>query len=220
MPPTGVHEVFETLNTRPCCPTQRYVYLEDQYLQEEFGGRRRYELYPYLRDAARRGVKVILVGSGVRDPEDPGRACAPDQQHAQQETCAASSSIPCPPARSGQTSRCLRLERVTVHAKLVLVDDAFASIGSANMFSRSMGGVDCELTTAVSTTTPLVRDLRVRVWGEHLRVEVTDEVRARLEDVGLPALGIWDESWLPNGMSDPWRSIRAGTENAVGQPVT
>jgi phosphatidylserine/phosphatidylglycerophosphate/cardiolipin synthase-like enzyme len=38
---------------------------------------------------------------------------------------------------------------LTVHAKLVLVDDVFTAVGSANFFSRSMAGVDTELTIAV-----------------------------------------------------------------------
>ena len=49
---------------------RRYIYLEDQYLEESVGGNERFELYPHLCAAAARGVKVILVGSGTRDPED------------------------------------------------------------------------------------------------------------------------------------------------------
>jgi phosphatidylserine/phosphatidylglycerophosphate/cardiolipin synthase-like enzyme len=79
-----------------------------------------------------------------------------------------------------------------------LIDDAFANIGSANIFSRSMMGTDSELSAAVATTTTLVRDLRVAVWGEHLRAPLKVELTSALEDLDL-ALGIWRTSWLPDG---------------------
>ena len=71
VPPTGVHEVFETL-TAALRAAQRYVYLEDQYLQEDSSAATATRA---LSPSARRRppeVKVIMVGSGVRDPEDPG----------------------------------------------------------------------------------------------------------------------------------------------------
>lgn len=190
-PADGVHEIFETL-TAAIGAARRYVYLEDQYLDEELGGSRRYELYPVLRDAAARGVKVVLVGSGVRDPEDVGlhlgainRDLNPDVRHKIVERL---------PSGLRHDLALYRVERVTVHAKLVLVDDVFACIGSANMFSRSMAGTDCELSVAVQTSTSLVRDLRVAVWGEHLRAPMTEPVRAALTDLDT-ALGIWRPEW-------------------------
>ena len=200
-PPTGVQEVFETLVTA-IGAARRYVYLEDQYLDEELGGTPRFELYPALRDAAERGVKVILVGSGTRDPDDAGlhlgainRNLNPDVRHKIVDRL---------PAGHKRDVVLYRVEGVTVHAKLVLVDDAFACIGSANMFSRSMAGTDCELSVAVQTSTSLVRDLRVAVWGEHLRAALTDPARAALADLGT-ALGIWRFEWAGD---DPllWRA--------------
>ena len=65
-----------------------------------------------------------------------------------------------------------RIEHLTVHAKIVIVDDCFAAVGSANFFSRSMVGVDTELTAALVTAGDAVRDLRVRtvVAGRTVRV--------------------------------------------------
>jgi len=68
------------------------------------------------------------------------------------------------------------------------------------MFSRSMCGADSEMSAAVVTTTSLVRDLRIAVWGEHLRTELTEPVRDALGDLDL-ALGIWRAQWLPDGVS-------------------
>jgi phosphatidylserine/phosphatidylglycerophosphate/cardiolipin synthase-like enzyme len=101
-----------------------------------------------------------------------------------------------------------RVRDLTVHTKVVLVDDAFACIGSANFFGRSMVGTDTELSSALVTTGPAVRDLRVRLWAEHLRTSVDAELRPHLEDLDT-ALGVWRRDWLPPGADpDTWR--RAG----------
>jgi len=193
LPSTGYQEIFETLTTA-IAAAQRYVYVEDQYLGEELGGRKRFELYPHLRAAAGRGVRVILVGSGVRDPEDAGVHLRPINRSLNPDLRTKIVDLLDDAHRANVAV--YRVEHATVHAKVVLVDDVFACIGSANMFARSMGGVDCELSAAVQTSTSLVRDLRVRLWGEHLRTPLTDEVRSALGDLEL-ALGIWDERWLP-----------------------
>lgn len=207
-PADGVHDVHATLVSAIGAAT-RYVYVEDQYLAESVGGVARYELFPHLRAAARRGVRVILVGSGTRDPDDPGfylgrinRTVNRDIRRSVLEPLGDTAGA----AGAADTVAVLRVEHLTVHSKIFLIDDAFANIGSANIFSRSMAGVDQELTTAISTTTSLVRDLRVRLWAEHLRTPLTDQVRVSLEDLDL-ALGIWDARWLPSGV-DPrtWRT--------------
>ena len=175
---------------------QRYVYIEDQYLSEELGGHARYELWPHLRAAALRGVKVIMVGSGVRDPEDPGVHLRPINRELNSDI-AKKLVEPLPPPLRGNVA-VYRLERCTVHAKLVMIDDAFVSIGSANMFSRSMSGTDSEMTVAMVPSTSAVRDLRVAIWGEHLRTPLDGDVRAALEDLDL-ALGMWRPQWTAAG---------------------
>jgi phosphatidylserine/phosphatidylglycerophosphate/cardiolipin synthase-like enzyme len=89
-----------------------------------------------------------------------------------------------------------QVEHLTMHSKVVLVDDEFASVGSANMFSRSMIGVDQELNVAVVTTGTQVRDLRVKLWAEHLRSPMNQDFIDALRDQKL-ALGIWRPEWLP-----------------------
>ena len=202
LPDTGVREVHATI-VHALAAAHRYVYLEDQYLKEYVGGSREFELYPHLRAAARRGAKVIMVGSGVRDPEDPGlhlrrinRDLNRDLKRKIVDRLAAEDEL---------EFSVYRIEHLTVHAKVILIDDVFACIGSANMFSRSMGGTDSEVSTAISTATTAVRDLRVQVWAEHLRTPVTAALRGSLEDLDL-ALGIWREEWLPPGVpASTWR---------------
>jgi phosphatidylserine/phosphatidylglycerophosphate/cardiolipin synthase-like enzyme len=202
LPSTGVHEVYDTLSTA-IAAARRYVYLEDQYLGEELGADHRFELYGQLRDAARRGVKVIMVGSGIRDPADPGYHFRPINRTLNRDL---RRKVVDGLDAHRRNVAVYRLEHCTVHAKLFLIDDVFACIGSANLFSRSMGGVDHELSTAVQTDTTLVRDLRVRVWAEHLRTPVPRGVHDALADLDV-ALGVWDARWLrPDAPAATWRT--------------
>jgi phosphatidylserine/phosphatidylglycerophosphate/cardiolipin synthase-like enzyme len=198
--PDGVHEVYLTL-VQAIGAARRYVYIEDQYFREYPGGDHRFELYAHLRAAAARGVKVILVGSGTRDPAEStplinGTVNADLQKKI----------IDPLPQQLRRNVGLWRIEHLTVHTKIVIVDDRFAAVGSANFFSRSMVGVDTELTTAVTTTGDNVRDLRVRLWAEHLRTPITGELRPHLEDLDL-ALGIFRPEWLPpKSPAGSWRT--------------
>ena len=198
--PEGVHEVYLTL-VQAIGAAQRYVYIEDQYFREYPGGDHRFELYPHLRAAAARGVKVILVGSGTRDPAEStplinGTVNADLQKKV----------IDPLPHQLRRNVGLWRVEHLTVHAKIVIVDDRFAAVGSANFFSRSMVGVDTELTTAVVSTGDIVRDLRVRLWAEHLRTPISAELRPHLDDLDL-ALGMFRPEWLPpQAPAGSWRT--------------
>ncbi|MEV6494458.1 phospholipase D-like domain-containing protein, partial [Actinoplanes sp. NPDC051633] len=198
--PDGVHEIYLTL-VQALGAARRYIYIEDQYFREYPGGDHRFELYPYLRAAAARGVKVILVGSGTRDPAESAplinATVNPDLQH---------KVIDPLPQVLRRNIGLWRVEHLTVHAKVVIVDDRFAAVGSANLFSRSMAGVDTELTAAVVTTGDDVRDLRVQLWAEHLRTPVTDDLRPHLENLDL-AIGIFRPEWLPpEAQAGSWRT--------------
>ena len=200
-PVGGYQEIFDNL-THAIAQARRYVYIEDQYLGESAGGNPHYELWPVLRAAAERGVRVVLVGSGQRDPEDVGLHLTPINRTMNVDI---RRKLVEPLDRRHRNNVAeFRVEHVTVHAKLVLVDDVFASIGSANMFSRSMVGTDAELCAAVVTTTDLVRDLRVAVWGEHLRTPL-EPIRADLEDLDR-ALGVWRPEWSDAGDPLLWRA--------------
>lgn len=58
-----------------------------------------------------------------------------------------------------------RCREVYIHSKLMLIDDTFMTVGSANLNLRSMA-VDSEINLA--TVNPqLVRELRKRIWASH-----------------------------------------------------
>jgi phosphatidylserine/phosphatidylglycerophosphate/cardiolipin synthase-like enzyme len=194
------HEVFLALTTA-IEAAERYIYLEDQYFHEAPGGNRKFELYSELRDAAARGVKIILVGSGRRDPADGGDSTvAPVVTRDLRRRV-----LDRLPEAVRRNVVMWRLQDLTVHTKLMLVDDVFASIGSANFFSRSMVGTDSELSCTLVTTETAVRDLRVRLWAEHLRAPLNDQVTPLLANLDT-ALGIWRAEWLPPDQSPhTWR---------------
>jgi phosphatidylserine/phosphatidylglycerophosphate/cardiolipin synthase-like enzyme len=200
VPPEGVQEVYLTL-VQAIGAARRYVYIEDQYFSEYPGGDDRYGLYPHVRAAAARGVKVILLGSGTRDPAEH----APVINRTLNKDLQTRIIEPLAPGLRRNVGL-WRVEHLTVHAKLVLVDDVFASVGSANFFSRSMSGVDTEFTVAMVTTGVEVRDLRVRLWAEHLRTPLSDPaLRASLENLDL-AMGAFRPEWLPpDAPAGTWR---------------
>ena len=163
LPATGVHEILRTLRTA-IGAARRYIYLEDQAFDAED------TLFPGLVAACRRGVKVIAVLPGWVDPND-GTNAPTNQQLSAAVRRGLVSQLTAPYDRNLAV---WRLSNVTVHAKVILIDDEFLCVGSANAMDRSLEytllGDDSELSVAAVSTGPLVADLRVRLWAEHLRL--------------------------------------------------
>jgi phosphatidylserine/phosphatidylglycerophosphate/cardiolipin synthase-like enzyme len=201
LPNEGVQEIHACLKNA-FQSASRYIYIEDQYLGEQPAGWHRYELYSHLRDAAARGARVIFVGSGTRNPADYG----PSEINRTLNSDIQSKIVDRLPTSAQNNVVVYRVEHLKVHTKLILVDDVFACIGSANLFSRSMAGIDHELSVAGVTTGKFVRDLRMRLWAEHLRTSIDDpDFQAALEDLET-AMGIWRSEWLPsNRPKETWR---------------
>jgi phosphatidylserine/phosphatidylglycerophosphate/cardiolipin synthase-like enzyme len=212
--PGGIYEVRDVL-AKAIAAAQSYIYIEDQFLEDnDFltvedvpDG---FSLYPKIAAAiiANPALKVIFVGSGLADPDDlylPGSGSGEGLLNLEltDDLRRMVASIPV----ELQTNVAVwRVEGLTVHSKLVLVDDEFAAIGSANFQERSMYGVDLELHAAFVDTDTKVRDLRAKLWTEHLRqvVPVPSGTDEAMKD--LPrALGIWRAGWYP---ADPslWRA--------------
>lgn len=73
---------------------------------------------------------------------------------------------------------------IFVHSKVVIADDRYARVGSANLSNRSMGlDTECDLVLEANDpdTARAVRRLRARLLGEHLGVEPSSFDRALSE---------------------------------------
>ncbi len=84
-------------------------------------------------------------------------------------------------------------EIVNIHAKVMVVDDRFARVGSSNLSNRSMGlDTECDLALDASAeprARPVVRTLRNELLGEHLGVE-PDRVEEALASEGSLAAAV------------------------------
>lgn len=65
---------------------------------------------------------------------------------------------------SGYDQRRMRYREIYIHSKLLLVDDSFFSMGSANLNQRSMA-VDSEINLATNDA-KRAKDLRQKIWGK------------------------------------------------------
>ena len=65
---------------------------------------------------------------------------------------------------SGYDQRRVRYREIYIHSKLLLVDDSFFSLGSANLNQRSMA-VDSEINLATNDSRQ-AKDLRKKIWGK------------------------------------------------------
>lgn len=196
LPAEGVREIQATLCTA-IDGARCYIYVEDQFLNREervtaglFPPAPLFShaiLFPRIAQALNRGVKVIFLTSGRADPFDGevGRV-----NTTLSATIKHSILDHVDPA-CRRHFVLYRVDHVTIHSKVVLIDDAFLLIGSANFFDRSMEGTDSELSVAAVDTGTLVRDLRVRLWSDHLRIAPEDSrVRAELGDL-RKGLALW-----------------------------
>ena len=101
-------------------------------------------------------------------------------------------------ARSGTVT-----DPLYVHAKIGIVDDAWLTLGSANLNEHSLFN-DSEM-NVVTCDAALARDTRLRLWAEHLERPV--------EDVAGDPAQVVDELWRPIAAEQLERRRR-------GEPVT
>ncbi|MFC7550413.1 phospholipase D family protein [Plantactinospora sp. GCM10030261] len=155
---------------------RRLIYLEDQYLWSR-------EVAELFAEALRTNPELHLVAVVPRYPDVDGRFALPPNQVGRElalELCGRA---------GGDRVHVFDVENhagtpVYVHAKVCVVDDVWASVGSDN-FNRRSWTHDSELSCAVLDDTAddreptdpaglgdgarrYARDLRLRLWREHL----------------------------------------------------
>ncbi len=172
---------------------RHYIYVEDQYVWPS-------SIVDDLRDAAARGVHVLLVTS--RDFDLPAFTGLPAAHRAmREETLMRIASAAPANVHLFHLERAGTTLQIYVHAKLMIVDDLYAAVGSANLNFRSQT-TDSELQLAVfdtdivdgamgGTTAPvgrLVRDLRTQLWSEHINEDpsLVDDPLAALGELPVP----------------------------------
>jgi len=106
----------------------------------------------------------------------------------------------------GSAVMCVRVPNIYVHAKLMIIDDVFLSVGSANLNRRGHFH-DGEI-NAITMPQHLKRDpvnparrLRCQLWGEHLGL--TPEMGLSLLSDPLSALPYFDRPWFAGNRWQP-----------------
>lgn len=171
---------------------QKYVYIEDQYFyplgDPPFiykGNQREKETdFVYqLGEALKRGVDVVVLvpgrdGSLVKHYEMQHRRRATEYLHG------ISTSVP-NAGRFVATTLQIGGKDPTIHAKVMLVDDEFASIGSANICQRSIAYISELQLGVVDAENELVHEMRLALWQEHLELEDSIALLDMWDAVGL-----------------------------------
>lgn len=199
LPATPILEIFDVLQ-QAISSAQRYIYVEDQSLNPPSGPKAAWfkhdKLYPIISAACARGVKVIFVcNDGMTGTASPTMSSEITEKILD-------------PLLNPELRRNFGLYWISgtrLHSKLVIVDDEFATIGSANLWDRSMNGFESELNAAFVHTggqNSQVADLRVRLWLEHLRIPPGSNAAAEAELRNLDkGLGIFRTDWAATGLS-------------------
>jgi cardiolipin synthase A/B len=141
---------------------QRTIYIENQAVEV-------LEILDALRQALERGVEVLLVMPAPRDLLPSATAPEP---HVFDSAQAALGGYPrftlAGIAGVGDDGQ---RKPVHIHSKLMLVDDTWATIGSANLHRWSLFG-NGELNAAIWSSAA-VREFRIALLSEHLAVDTS-----------------------------------------------
>ncbi len=194
--PNGIFE-FRAVLHKAIMHAEKYIYVEDQgfYAQEIM-------TWINQRLKAMPDLKVIFVHHS--DPADGPRVMRITNIAVNENLIAGLGGPPPVIDPAKQVAFYERTDRVAIHAKTWIIDDAFAIIGSANFMRRSLY-MDGEISVAVidedTTDNNFAIEYRRRLWGEHCGL-LTPADRAVLTNLD-DAIRIWDPSWFWGGGGVP-----------------
>jgi phosphatidylserine/phosphatidylglycerophosphate/cardiolipin synthase-like enzyme len=176
--PRGDFRILESY-VRAIEQAERYIYLENQFLwAPEIVDR----LAAKLRDPPHPSFRLVIVlPSRANNGQDDTRgqiAVLESADEGRGRLLAATLR-----ARSGH-----RDDRLYVHAKVGIVDDRWLTVGSANLNAHSLLN-DTEM-NVVCDHRELARETRLRLWAEHLELDVGQLADREPAD-------LVDEHWRP-----------------------
>jgi phosphatidylserine/phosphatidylglycerophosphate/cardiolipin synthase-like enzyme len=169
---------------------RRYIYIENQYFRSPIIGQ---ELRDRLRDNPRLRLAVVVrpVNGGRPSLLDPsGYWTAHTLELIRQARPGFELTVIYAWGRDADER--LVFEEVDVHAKVMIVDDVWLTVGSANINDRGFK-TEGEI-NAVVLDKGLATDLRKRLMAEHLEIEPGDP---RLDDVDQ-TFDLWEEHGRDN----------------------
>lgn len=178
---------------------RRLIYLEDQYLWSK-------QVADLFARALADNPELHLIAVIPRHPDVDGRLSLPPNQIGRQEAIEACTSV------SPERVHIFDLENhegtpVYVHAKVCVIDDEWACVGSDN-FNRRSWTHDSELSCAVlDDTGEFAPQLRLRLMREHL-----DRAADGSQDHGIddPAIAVRDMVACAQALDDWYAGGRRG----------
>jgi phosphatidylserine/phosphatidylglycerophosphate/cardiolipin synthase-like enzyme len=178
--PGGVFE-FRTAMRKAIAHAEHYIYIEDQAMYNM-------ELMDWLHAqmVAKPNLKLIMVHGG--DPADPPNTFMPHAINAHLVR-----------DRPDLGSRVAFYEAAqTMHAKLTIIDDTWAAVGSANAFKRSFyTDGECSVAVLDESAVTFAQRLRAALWGEHC--DLLNDALSYAAFLDLDAsIALWDPLWGPN----------------------
>jgi phosphatidylserine/phosphatidylglycerophosphate/cardiolipin synthase-like enzyme len=161
----GEHAIFDQY-IAAIAAARSCIYIEDQYIGSP-------QVVDALHAALERGVAVVFLCPGDPEPQvkDSRRNPKSAGFYAKLAECGANPGFLLAALASPRTGA-----PVYIHDKIMLVDDAFATIGSCNIATQSFF-CDTELNAAIWDE-DFVRALRVELLAEHLGAD-TSRMEAR-----------------------------------------
>jgi phosphatidylserine/phosphatidylglycerophosphate/cardiolipin synthase-like enzyme len=176
--PNGDFRILESY-TRALRQARRYIYLENQFLWSP-------EIVRILADKLRHPPSddfrlVVLLPRRANNGHD-------DTLGQLAELTAADDGAGRLLAATIRSRTGDRDDQLYVHAKVGIVDDRWLTVGSANLNAHSLLN-DTEM-NVVTDDPGLARDTRLRLWAEHLEVDVESIA-------GDDPQTVVDERWRP-----------------------
>lgn len=162
---------------------RQYIYIEDQYIytfhdppyiESSTGVKRDTDFVYQLGEALKRGVDVVALAPGRNDVIWKHYEIQQRRRAAEYLREIAESN----PKHGNFIISKLHIggKDPTIHAKLLLVDDEYAMVGSGNICERSIAFITEMQLGVVDAENRFVRDLRLALWQEHLELDSPDSL--------------------------------------------